>query len=204
MTRFRSRSTRIGLAVLLVAVTVFARLLANEQPRPPASPPAAADLTPGGEPSLATTATRLGVTLPAPPPWAERLLVQRVVDGDTFVARYPDGRQTRVRLVGVDTPETVKPNSPVECFGHDASQFTKHRLEGQTVLAARDVSEQDQYGRQLRLVWLQDGTLFNAELVASGYAQVSTYPPDVTHADLFLRLQRHAREQRLGLWQTCR
>ncbi len=124
--------------------------------------------------------------------------VTRVIDGDTIEI---EGGQ-RVRLIGIDTPETVDPNRPAGCYGTDASSFTKAQLEGKEIKLEKDISETDQYGRLLRYVWLGD-TLFNETLVKEGYAQVSTYPPDVKNSERFLAAQKEARDNNRGLWSTC-
>ena len=136
---------------------------------------------------------------PDPPKGAVAAKVQRVSDGDTFVATVK-GRKERVRVIGVDTPESVHPNRPDEPYGEEASDFAKHYLEGETVRLAGDVEPRDRYGRMLAYVWLQDGTFWNALLVAEGYAQQLTIPPNVTYADLFRRLVREARRDSRGLW----
>jgi endonuclease YncB( thermonuclease family) len=125
--------------------------------------------------------------------------VERVVDGDTFVA-VVGGRRERVRCIGVDTPESVAPNQPVEPYGKQASSFAKQELTGKTVRLAGDAEPRDRYGRLLAYVWLADGTFFNALLVAEGYAQQLTIPPNVTYADLFRRLVAEARRNDRGLW----
>jgi len=102
--------------------------------------------------------------------------------------------------IGIDTPETVHPTRGEEPYGREASDRNKQLVSGQTVYLEKDVSETDQYGRLLRYVWLADGSLVNATLVAEGYAQVATYPPDVQYADRFLELQREARAEGRGLW----
>jgi len=122
--------------------------------------------------------------------------VSRVVDGDTIVV---EGDQ-KVRLIGVDTPETVKPGHPLEPYGKEASDFTKQMLEGKTVSMEMDVNDTDQYDRQLRYVYLEDGTFFNELLIKEGYATVFTSPPDIKHADLFLKAQQYARDNNKGLW----
>jgi micrococcal nuclease len=133
--------------------------------------------------------------------------VINVIDGDT-IRIILDNHAVTVRLIGVDTPETVDPNSPAMCYGREASAFTTDMIEraGNRVLLEKDVSETDRYGRLLRYVWLEhpDGRrMLNYELVSQGYAQVVTYPPDVRYADWFLQAQREAREQGRGLWGAC-
>lgn len=122
--------------------------------------------------------------------------VKRVVDGDTV--ELTNGE--RVRLIGVDTPETVKPNSPVEPYGKEASEYTKKMLTGQKVTLRFDVEPRDKYNRLLAYLYLPDGTFFNEKLVREGYARILTIPPNVAFADLFLEAEREAREQNRGLW----
>jgi len=122
--------------------------------------------------------------------------VKRVVDGDTFEVE----NGAKVRMIGVDTPESVKPNHPVEPYGKEASNFTKRLLTGKEVTLKFDVEPKDRYGRWLAYVYLQDGTFVNELLVREGYAQVMTIPPNVAHQELFLQAQREARENNRGLW----
>jgi endonuclease YncB( thermonuclease family) len=136
---------------------------------------------------------------PDPPKGAVAAKVQRVTDGDTFVATV-HGRRERVRVIGVDTPESVDPNRPDEPFGEEASDFAKRYLDGETVRLAGDAEPRDRYGRMLAYVWLTDGTFWNALLVAEGYAQQLTIPPNVTYAGLFRRLVGEARREDRGLW----
>lgn len=138
-------------------------------------------------------------TWPAAPPDAVAAKVERVVDGDTFVAAVA-GRRERIRLIGVDTPETVDPDRPVQPYGKQASNFAKHMLTGRTVRLVGDVEPRDRYGRLLAYVWLSDGTFWNALLAAEGYAQLITIPPDVTYASLFRGLVDEARSANRGLW----
>jgi micrococcal nuclease len=120
------------------------------------------------------------------------------VDGDTIEVEV-DGETYRVRYIGIDTPESVDPGSPVECFGEEASRKNQELVEGKTVGLEKDVSEIDQFGRLLRYVWL-DGRLVNARLVSEGYATAATFPPDVRYAELFAQLQSDARAAGVGLW----
>jgi micrococcal nuclease len=150
------------------------------------------------------------------PEGAERARVVRVVDGDTIIVEItgrmpgpgagtaPEGEELSVRLTGIDTPESVKPNSPVECFGREASAATKALLEGQDVTLVKDVEERDRYDRLLRYVYL-GSEMANARLVANGYATAYTYPPNVRWSELLVRLEREARENDRGLWapDTC-
>lgn len=126
------------------------------------------------------------------------LIVKRVIDGDTIELESGES----IRLIGIDTPETVHPNKPVEYFGKEASDFTKKIAEGKRVKLEYDAQTKDTYGRILAYVFLEDGTFLNAKLVEFGYAKVSTYPPNVKYSELFLQLQRLAREQRRGLWAS--
>lgn len=129
--------------------------------------------------------------------------VDRVVDGDTIVVRI--GRDSeRVRYIGMDTPETVRPGTPVQWMGPEASAANKRLVNGQTVTLEKDVSERDQYGRLLRDVWMKTSgrwTLVNLELVLDGFAQVTTYPPDVKYVDALLAAQHAARDSDAGLWR---
>ncbi len=128
-------------------------------------------------------------------------LVTRVIDGDTVEARFR-GRIVDVRLIGIDTPESVAPGQPVECYALAASRFTTNELEGRRVRLELDVERLDRYGRTLAYVWLE-GELFNETLVREGYAIVTTYPPNVRYVDRFLDAQREARSQGRGLWRRC-
>jgi endonuclease YncB( thermonuclease family) len=122
------------------------------------------------------------------------------VDGDTIKVDIVGAPIYTVRYIGIDTPETVHPSKPVEWMGPEASAANQELVGGKTVYLEKDISDTDKYGRLLRYVFLVDGTLVNAELVRLGYAQVSTYPPDVKYQELFLQVQQEAREAERGLW----
>ncbi|MBI2590859.1 MAG: thermonuclease family protein [Candidatus Blackburnbacteria bacterium] len=121
--------------------------------------------------------------------------VTRVVDGDTIEI---EGGQ-RVRYIGIDTPETVKPGTPVQCFGKHAADNNKELVLGKKVRLEKDVSEVDKYGRLLRYVWVEE-IFVNDYLVRNGYAQASTYPPDVKYQSQFAAAQKEAQENQIGLW----
>ncbi|MGI8775620.1 MAG: thermonuclease family protein [Actinomycetota bacterium] len=155
-------------------------------------------------------------TFGAEPPGYERAYVTRVVDGDTIRADILEsvegpgagetevGENYSVRLIGIDTPESVKPGSPVECFGREASAALKALVEGTEVRLVKDVENTDRYDRLLRYVYFGQ-EMANARMVANGYAHAYTYPPNVRHSEFFVQLEREARENDRGLWapDTC-
>ena len=138
-----------------------------------------------------------------------------VTDGDTFKCRLSKGKEESIRLIGVDTPaskinEKAKRDAKrsgqdlgtIVSFGKKAANFTKSYLnQGTTVKLELDVQPIDEYGRILAYAYLPDGTMINALLVQEGYAQIMTVPPNVKYQDMFLKLQREARENNRGLWR---
>ena len=152
-----------------------------------------------------------GSATPAPLPGApdrptgptQDATLVRVVDGDTIRVMV-GGVEERVRYIGMDTPElnTSSPATP-DPYAEAATDANARLLAGGRLVLETDVSERDQYGRLLRNVWLERGgawVFVNLALVAEGYAQVSTYPPDVKYVDVLLAAQRAAREDGRGLW----
>jgi micrococcal nuclease len=128
--------------------------------------------------------------------------VVHVTDGDTIKVRLDDGRTERVRYIGIDTPESVKPDTPVQCYAEKASHFNARLVAGRDVTLWTDAEQRDRYGRLLAYVYVS-GRFINRELVQRGYARTLTIPPNVAHADEFARLARHARQAGLGLWRAC-
>ncbi|OGW75824.1 MAG: hypothetical protein A2Z72_04125 [Omnitrophica bacterium RBG_13_46_9] len=139
----------------------------------------------------------------------DNILVTRVVDGDTVELE----NREKVRLIGIDTPEsdynpklerdakrTHRDYGAIIAMGKIAAGFTKNLAEGKKVRLEFDIEKRDQYGRLLAYVYLSDGRMLNAEIIKKGYAQVYTFPPNVRHAELFLRLQKEARENKRGFW----
>ena len=127
--------------------------------------------------------------------------VVRVVDGDTIIVSPNE----RIRLIGVDAPESVAPNEPVECMGRESSRFLTELLpKGTEVRLGFDVEREDRYGRTLAYVWVTStGVFVNAELVRRGFAQPLTIPPNVAHADEIADLAGDARQANRGLWAAC-
>ena len=127
--------------------------------------------------------------------------VVRVIDGDTI--EVTGG--TRVRLIGVDTPETVDPGSPVECFGPEATRYANELMPpGTRVRLVYDVARRDSFGRTLAYVYkLSDGVFVNLAMAGNGFAQQETVRPNVAHAEEFRAAAASARTASLGLWHAC-
>lgn len=128
--------------------------------------------------------------------------VTRVVDGDTVVVEL-GGREERVRYIGVDTPETVKPGAPVECWGQAASALNRRLVAGRRVTLRFDRELRDRYDRLLAYVHRADGLFVNARLVRDGAARTLPIAPNTAHAAELARLQASARAARRGLWGAC-
>ena len=145
--------------------------------------------------------------LVAPPADAEGPFpVVRVVDGDTLIVARPEG-ETRVRVIGIDTPESVAPDQPVECFGPEAAQRAEQLLAGTSVMLRGDPTQDraDRYGRELDYVWLPDGRLFNHVMLAEGYALEYTFAAPYAYQAEFRAAEQLAAQGAAGLWSptTC-
>ncbi len=149
--------------------------------------------------------TPLPTTVPtqdlSPIPNSKTYMVIQVVDGDTIKVNIEDVKTT-IRLIGVDTPETVDPRKPVQCFGKEATNKMLELLHNKIVLLEEDQSQgdKDKYGRLLRYVFLPDGTNINKELILEGYAYEYTYDLPYKYQDKFENAQISARESKRGLW----
>ena len=132
-------------------------------------------------------------------------VVELVVDGDTIDVTI-DGGTERVRMIGIDTPETKKPDTPVECFGPEAAAFTQSLLApGTAVRLERDVVGRDDYGRLLAYVYRASDSIFvNYEIIRHGYATPLTIAPNSAFADRFVEAARAAERDDVGLWSSCR
>ena len=121
--------------------------------------------------------------------------VTKIVDGDTIKIETGE----TVRFIGIDTPETVDPRKPVQCFAREATFATSALLLGKNVELEVDISKTDRYGRLLRYIWIGD-TLINETLVREGFAYSTSYPPDIKYQARFHEAQKLAQNERKGLW----
>jgi micrococcal nuclease len=171
----------LGLTVLGLTVVTLAGVAACGHPARPATAP-----VPGGGTGLVAH-------------------VDHVTDGDTVTLRIAGAEPERARLLGIDTPETVKPDSPVECFGPEASARTKALLPvGTEVLVQRDAEARDRFGRLLVYVWRRsDGLFVNRALLAEGQATVLSIAPNTARRAELAAAERSARQGGAGLWGAC-
>lgn len=127
--------------------------------------------------------------------------VTRVVDGDTFWADDGSEKGVKIRLIGIDAPETRNSGrKTVGSFGKQSKEYLTKLISDKEVRIEYDIDKEDQYKRTLAYVFLSDGTFVNAELLRQGYAMVMTIPPNVRYAERFVKLERKARKNNRGLW----
>lgn len=124
--------------------------------------------------------------------------VKRVIDGDTI--QLENGE--KVRYIGINTPEINDKRSNLSCYGEEARLQNKKLVENKEIRLIKDVSDKDKYGRLLRYVYVNN-LFVNLELVKQGFAQVSTYPPDIKHQQEFILTEQKARREKIGLWNKC-
>jgi len=195
----------IFFAILVLVLALAAGILLNKVSNVPLQNNSRQELV-GGATSSENISPKIAASEIATGSGATDLVeILRVIDGDTIeveMAVSSTGAQNkeRLRYIGMDTPEIVK---PVGCFGEEAAAKNKELVEGKTVRLEKDVSERDKYGRLLRYVWVGD-TMVNLELVKEGYATAWTYPPDVKYSAEFTAAEKQAREAKLGLWSSCK
>lgn len=172
------------LTVLMIMAATF--FLPNVAPVPP--------ILTGGSPAGQVKGANTDVR-------TNQALVTRVVDGDTIEVRLTDGDE-KVRLVGIDTPETVDPRKPVQCFGKEASNRMKSLVADKTVRLESDPysADRDKYGRLLRYVFLTDGTSVNKIMILEGYAHEYTYDVAYRYQGEFKAAEVAAKQAERGLW----
>ena len=183
-----------GIGLLALAFT----LLGAQNREPVATPPSV--------PQLANVTTSMTDGATTPPLPNDTYPVAKVIDGDT-ISIIKGGKAVTLRLIGLDTPETVDPRKPVQCFGKAASDKAKELLTGKTVRLELDSSQGllDKYGRTLAYVFLPNGTLFNQHMIAEGYGHEYTYNLPYKYQKEFKAAEARAREEKKGLWadDTC-
>jgi micrococcal nuclease len=128
--------------------------------------------------------------------------VSKIVDGDTFWIINSKGENEKIRLIGVDAPESRKSGKKeIGFYGKESKTYLEQILTGRKVRLEYDVSKYDRYKRTLAYVYLENGTFLNAHLIKNGYAAVMTVPPNVKYAEQFVQLQKEARDKKKGLWK---
>jgi micrococcal nuclease len=200
----------LGLCVLfglLAAAQPIARELSREVStlqsalREPVASAVQLVASPLSEPSIEQNV--LGATTNATDSAAlfEAYPVEKVVDGDTVKVSI-NGVVETIRVIGINTPETVDPRKPVECFGREASEYAKKLLMGHTVTLEADPSQgdRDKYGRLLRYVFLQDGSDYGGQMIAGGYAYEYTYDEPYRYQQQYRAAQAQATADAVGLW----
>lgn len=136
--------------------------------------------------------------------------ITRIVDGDTAYARFADGREEKVRFIGVDAAEISESAGGIEPYGHEAAEFTRRQIDGKKIWLEFDTAERDQYGRLLAYLWLEipeeinedeiRAKMFNAHLLLEGYASQVTFPPNTRYIEYFSQFNAEARNAGRGLW----
>ncbi len=137
-------------------------------------------------------------TITVAPYEKQKVKVVRVIDGDTIEI---EGNK-KVRYIGINTPELHDSRRPIQCYGQISADENRRLVEGKEIFIQKDVSEVDKYKRLLRYVWVED-IFVNDYLVRQGFAQVSTFPPDVKYQQQFLEAQEEAKVNNRGLWREC-
>jgi len=125
--------------------------------------------------------------------------VVKVIDGDTIMVTL-DGKETKIRLIGVDTPETVKSGTTIQWYGKEASDFTKKTLEGNKIILEFDKGRTDIYNRTLAYVYLDNGDMLNVILLNRGYGKTEFYSPNTKYKKVFLDIESKAKLAKLGRW----
>ena len=195
-------SKRGGVVILGVLFSAF--MTTSCATHEASSAPTAADRSISASPSA--TASTHANNSPAQAVRRGPFKVVRVADGDTLTVRIGAALE-KVRVVGINTPESVDPRRPVQCFGREASDRAKSLLSGQSVWLERDITqgERDKYGRMLAFVWLDQDTDFGLKMIREGYAMEYTYKLAYRDQLIYRAAQQQAKSQRTGLWspQTC-
>ena len=129
--------------------------------------------------------------------------VSKISDGDTFYVKTENSEKFKIRLIGIDAPESVNwgKKKKIQTFGYESKMYLRTFLYHKKVRLEFDVTKLDFYGRTLAYVYLEDGTFLNKNLVENGYAKVYTFPPNVKYVEVFKKAEKLARSKKLGLWK---
>lgn len=130
----------------------------------------------------------------------EKWTLTRIVDGDTVYAIDSLGKESKFRLIGIDTPESRHPFKPVEAYSKEATEALTQLLESYIIYVEYDIERVDRYGRTLAYIYNEDKVQVNAELVRIGLAKITTYPPNVKYVDTYVACQNKARQEEKGIW----
>jgi micrococcal nuclease len=206
--RRRKRFSTVVLSLLL-GLVVYGAYLSDHQKSPAPQAVKSASATKQAEQAQQTDTDNSIDTvppeqqLPAQPASPGTYAISSFVDGDT-IGVYVDGKVEKVRFIGVDTPETHKPNTPVQCYGPNAAAYTKSTIGTNAVRLEADPldTNRDRYGRLLRYVYLPDGTLLNAALIQNGYGFAYTHFPFEKKLE-FVGYEANAKAQKIGVWGAC-
>jgi micrococcal nuclease len=188
-------SPNYPLRVLITSLIIFAILIIGSQPSTQLALVQFFGLDQAEITTLAKQSTRQKTR--------EEVTINRVIDGDTVLLQ--DGRT--VRYLNIDTPETKKPNTPVQCYGKEASDFNRGLTEGKTVTIVAEKELQDRYGRELRFIFLKGKNVdditqsVNAQMVQKGFARSSIYSPNNRFEKEFISLEQSAQKKDLGVWK---
>lgn len=203
----------VGAALLVAAIAAFSRwALGGSAAEPSASPTPATSIpqptstATAPKPSPGSTVTiPVGLPgVPAPPANAFTATVVWISDGDTIGAKTAERNEIHVRLIGIDSPETKKPNSPVECYGPAATkELTRLIPRGSTIIAAYQDFRIDKYGRDLWDIWLPDGRFVQGAMVNGGFARTLTFGGTNRYAPYLKQVEARAKANRVGMWGLC-
>lgn len=163
--------------------------------------PAKVDLQTVNNTELSSNPSQNTTETPSQTPLEEYYPITKVIDGDTISVNI-NGTIETLRLIGINSPESVDPRKPVECFGIEASNKAKELLTNKKVRLKNDLTqgEKDKYGRLLRYVWMEDGTFFNKKMISDGYAFEYTYNTPYKYQSEFKQAELEAKTAKKGLW----
>lgn len=196
---------RTNAATIAIHILIATPIAPTPTPVEPSATPVAPTAVLQTQKPTSSLATPRPPTLPEPAHLTSATVL-RTIDGDTILVQLKDGTEETVRLLGVDTPETVHPHRDVECFGREATYFTENKLPpGATIFLELDTQtgERDHYGRLLAHIWTQSSRLHNLDLLTLGYATHNNYGNPSRYSDTYAAAAALAQQNKTGLWSAC-